>query len=101
MKIKKANCTQTVVGCVRERKSKGLDYPTMITVEYQVGGNIYRVTESIKLKSKVIKLGFLPIGQRKSPVMGNTAVGSSAMVSYNPSNPEEAFITHNIGWANI
>ncbi|MDY5738608.1 MAG: hypothetical protein SPK45_01500 [Anaerovoracaceae bacterium] len=101
MKINKANCTHTVNGHVKELKVKGQDFPTMITVEYQVAGNNYVVTESLKLKSEKIKLGFLPIGQKRVPVMGNTAVGSSATISYNPSNPAEAFITHNIGKANI
>lgn len=101
MKINKANCTQTVNGSVKELKFKGLDFPTMITIEYQVAGNNYVVTESLKLKSEKIKLGFLPIGQKRVPVIGNTAIGSSVTVSYNPNNPIEAFITHNIGKANI
>lgn len=101
MKINKANCTQTVEGRVKELKVKGQDFPTLISVEYQVAGNSFVVTESLKLKSEKIKLGFLPIGQKRVPVMGNTAVGSSAAVSYNPNNPAEAFITHNIGKANI
>ena len=100
MKVNKANCTQTVDGRVKEIKVKGQDFPTMITVEYQVAGNNYTVTESVKLKSVKTKLGFLPIGQKKAPVMGNTAVGSLATVSYNPSNPAESFITHNIGRMN-
>lgn len=101
MKINKANCTQTVEGRVKELKVKGQDFPTMISVEYQVADNTYVVTESLKLKSEKIKLGFFPIGQKRVPVMGNTVVGSSATVNYNPSNPAESFITHNIGKANI
>ncbi len=101
MKINKANCTQTVEGRVKELEVKGQDFPTMISIEYQVAGNSYVVTESLKLKSEKIKLGFLPIGQKRVPVMGSTAVGSPATVSYNPNNPAEAFITHNIGKANI
>lgn len=101
MKINKANCTQTVEGRIKDLKVKGQNFPTMISVEYQVAGNTYIVTESLKLKSEKIKLGFLPIGQKRVPVMGNTAVGSSATVNYNPSNPAESFITHNIGKANI
>ena len=101
MKINKANCTQTVNGYVKELKVKGQDFPTMITVEYQVAGNNYVVTGSLKLKSEKIKFGFFPIGQKRVPVMGNTTVGSSATVSYNPSNPAESFITHNIGKSNI
>lgn len=70
MKINKANCTRTVEGHVKELKIKGQDFPTMISVEYQLAGNTYVVTESLKLKSEKIKLGFLPIGQKRVPVMG-------------------------------
>lgn len=48
MKINKANCTQTVNGTVKELKVKGQDFPTMITVEYQVAGNNYVITESLQ-----------------------------------------------------
>lgn len=101
MRVKKANCTQTVEGRVKELKVKGLDFPTLISVEYQVVGKSYVITESLKLKSEIIKLGFLPVGQKRIPVMGNTAVGSSATVNYNPDNPSEAYITNNIGKTNI
>lgn len=101
MKINKANCTQTVEGRVKELKVKGQDFPTMISVEYQVAGNSYVVTESLKLKSEKIKLGFLPIGQKRVPVMGNTAVGSPATVNYNPSNPEEGYISNNTSVFNV
>lgn len=101
MRINKVNCTQTVDGRVKELKVKGQDFPTMISVEYQVDGSSYVVTESLKFKSESIKLGFLPIGQKRVPVMGNTTIGSPSTVSYNPSNPAESFITNNIGKANI
>lgn len=101
MKIEKDNCTQTVIGKVKALKSKGLERPTVITVEYQVNGNYYEVSESVKLRSEIIKLGFLPIGQKRIPVMGNASVGSDAEVNYNPRNPSEAFITKNIGKFNI
>lgn len=45
MKINKVNCTQTVEGRVKELKVKGQDFPTMISIEYQVAGNSYVVTE--------------------------------------------------------
>lgn len=100
MSVKKSNCTESTRGKVIKVKSKGLNCPTMISVEYQVGDVSYVITESIKLKSEMIKIGFFPIGQKKVPVMGETAEGSSAMVNYNPSNPSEAFITNNIGIMN-
>lgn len=101
MKINKGNCTQSVEGCVKELKVKGQDFPTMISVEYQVAGNNYVITESLKLKSEKIKLGFLPIGQKRVPLMGNTVVGSSATVNYNPSNPAESYISDNTGAYNV
>lgn len=70
MKINKANCTQTVEGRVKELKVKGQDFPTMVYVEYQVADNTYVVTESLKLKSEKIKLGFLSIGLNKLNVSG-------------------------------
>lgn len=101
MKINIANCTQTICGHVKELKVKGQDFPTMITVEYHVAGNNYVVTESLKLKSEKIKLEFLPVGQKRVPIMGDTVVGSSAMVGYNSDDPKESFITHNVGKANV
>ena len=101
MKIKKSNCTETTQGIIKGLKSKGMDFPTMVTVEYQVNGVNYEVVESLKLKSEVIKFVFLPIGQNRVPTMGDTRVGSAAQVNYNPMNPKEAFITKNTGKANV
>ena len=101
MKANHSNCTEVILGTIKNLRVKGQDCPTMITVEYQVNGTSYEITEPLKLKSEKIKLGFLPIGQKRVPVMGNTAVGNTAMVNYNPNNPSEAFITNNIGKATI
>lgn len=101
MKITNSNCTDTTFGTIKSLKIKGHDFPTLITVEYQVDGKSFEITESLKLKSEKIKLGFLPVGQKRVSVIGNIEVGSSVKVNYNPSNPLEAFITDNIGKANI
>lgn len=101
MGVRKKRCTEMTDGIIKDVKSKGLDFPTIITVEYQVDGICYEVKESIKLKSKAIKIGFLPIGQEKTPRMGETRVGYSASVTYNPDNPAESYITYNTGKANI
>lgn len=101
MKINKENCTQTVDGRVKRLDIRGQDFPTMVTVEYQVAGVNYTVTESLKMRGEKMKLGFLTIGLKRIPAMGNTAVDSAASVSYNPDNPAEAFITYNVGKANI
>ncbi len=99
-KKKRALCTQVTNGIVTKLKSKGLDFPTIITVRYTVNSVTYEISESIKLKSKIIKIGFIPVGQKKYPVMPETSEGSTARVNYNPANPAEAFLTDNIGIMN-
>ena len=89
------------IGTVTEVKARGLDFPTRITVEYVVNGKSYSVSESIKLKSKAIKLGFLPIGQERVPVMGDTRVGAKTEVLYCSSNPSDAIIKENRGKQNV
>lgn len=101
MKISKEKCTEKVLGTVKNLKIKGQDFPTMITVEYHVSGSAYEVTETLKLKSEKIKLGFLTVGQKRVPTMGDTRVGSAAWVNYNPDAPEEAYITNNTGKTNV
>ncbi|WP_458458050.1 hypothetical protein [Pseudobutyrivibrio sp.] len=96
--IDKRNCTAITTGKIKELRSRGLNKATMIIVEYCVDGVAYEVKEGIKLKSESIKIGFIPIGQRKSPVMGDVSVGSNTSISYNPQNPAEAFITKNKGF---
>ena len=101
MKKANSNCTATTSGTVVNIKVKGQDSPTMISVSYMVNGSTYELTESIKLKSEKIKLGFLTIGLRRVPKMGNTAIGSIVRVNYNPDSPAEAYLTDNIGKANV
>ncbi|SFI09830.1 hypothetical protein SAMN04487830_12229 [Pseudobutyrivibrio sp. OR37] len=96
--IDKRNCTAITTGKIKELRSRGLNKATMIIVEYCVDGVTYEVQEGIKLKSEAIKIGFIPIGQKKSPVMGDVSVGSNTSISYNPQNPAEAFITNNRGF---
>ncbi len=73
----------------------------MVTVEYVVDGKNYKITESIKWKCELIKIDFLPIGQKCYAKMGATTVGSTAEISFNPNNPAEAFITKNVGKINV
>jgi hypothetical protein len=96
----KKNCNVTILGTVKEIKNRGLDFPTMITVNYTVDSIVYEITENIKLKSAPIKFGFLTIGQRQLPRMKNIRVGSSVMIKYNISNPKEAYIINNSGIMN-
>ncbi len=101
MKVNKANCTAITSGTIVDLRVKGLDFPTVITVRYEAGGRTYEIEDSIKLRSEAIKIGFLPVGQKRVPVMGSTSVGSAARVSYNPADPAEAFLTDNIGKCNV
>ena len=94
-------CTQLTNGIVIDLKNKGLDFPTIVTVEYEVLGVFYQISESIKYRSEFIKIGFLPIGQKKIPKLGSTVVGSSVRVSYNPDNPDVAYLPDNIGKINV
>lgn len=45
-------------GVVVDLKIKGIDSPTIVTVEYEIEGVKYTIKETLKLKSEVIKLGF-------------------------------------------
>lgn len=94
--MKKENCTITIDGKVVSLKSKGIDAPSVVIVEYEVNNVKYQLKESVKLESKAIKLGFIPIGQRLIPKI-NTTVGAIVQISYNPDKPSEAYIVGNEG----
>ena len=99
-KKNRRKCTGEVVGTIVKMDRKSMEMPTMITVEYVVDEVKYTIKESVKLKSKLIKIGFLPIGQVKTPRMGDIAVGGTATVCYNPGQPEKAYIKENVGIMN-
>lgn len=94
--MNKENCTSTIDGKVISLKSKGIDHPSIVTVEYLVNNVKYQVEESVKLKSKTIKLGFIPIGQKLMPKI-DTTVGAIVQIRYNPDKPSEAYIVGNEG----
>lgn len=87
-------------GEIIANESQQLSAPTYITVAYQVGDMRYRITESVKLKSEVIKWGFLPVGQMKSPKLDDVRVGAKVKVAYDPNRPSRAYIVGNEGWIN-
>ncbi len=89
-----------VKGKIVELKNRGLDCPTIMTVQYQVDDVKYTISESIKLKSQAIKLGPIPIGQRKIPIMGDIKKGTIVTVKYDPENPSKAIIKENGGFQN-
>lgn len=89
-------CTADAVGTITLLKSSGFSTSFRITVVYTANGNAYECREFTTMKSKAIKLGFLPIGQRIVPILGNISVGSKVRVKYNPDNPAEAYLPDNV-----
>lgn len=87
------------IGTVIDLKIKGLDFPTVVEVEYEVDGEKYTIKESLKLKSEAIKLGFLPIGQRKIPKV-KCEKGGTVIVVYDEEKPQKGHIKGNDGLVN-
>lgn len=86
-------------GIVIDFKNKGLDFPSVVTVEYEVENKKYIIEESVKLKNETIKLGFLPIGQRKIPKV-KCEKGGFVIIEYNLDNPQKGHIKGNDGVIN-
>ncbi len=84
-------------GRVLKIVDKGLDYPWVIHVSYNVGDMEYMIKETAKVKSEVIKVGKMPVGQRKTFVIGPLAVGDTVTVKYDEKNPGRAIIAGNEG----
>lgn len=86
-------------GVVVDLKIKGTDSPTVVTVEYEVEGVKYTIKETLKLKNEVIKLGFLPIGQRQVPKV-KCEKGKTVIIEYEERTPEKGHIKGNDGIIN-
>lgn len=82
---------------IKKIVKRGIDQPSMVTVEYEVDQCKYQISEAVKLKGQAIKLGPVPIGRKKTPVMGDIQVGSKAKVRYNTENPSQAILQDNKG----
>ncbi len=99
-KKKIAICTEMTEGTVIKIKRRGVDAPIVLVAEYEVGGEKYTISESLKFKSELIKIGPIPIGQNKSPVMGTVEEGKTVTVCYQATNPKKAIIRDNEGLMN-
>ena len=95
---KNKRCICEVQGTIIRLKLKGGNGPFIVTVQYQAGGALYSVSETVKLKSSMIKAGPVPVGQRKTPVMGDIKEGTVVTVKYNPEDHREAIIKGNEGF---
>lgn len=101
MRNKYKNCTALTTGIISDLKIKGQDFPTVITVQYVVDMKSYSISDTIKLKSEKVKVGFLTVGQKRVAALGETSVGSEVRVQYDPDNPGIAFLPDNEGKANV
>lgn len=84
-------------GTVEDIKLKGLNHPWVITVSYNVNGQDYMVKETVKLKTETLRAGRIPIGQKKTFVMGDVKAGDEIMVRYDEKRPEKAIVEGNDG----
>lgn len=76
---------------------KGQDHPWVIHVQYGVDGMTYEIKETAKMKSSVIKVAGVPIGQRKTFVLGAVREGDLLEIRYDMQHPEKAIIYRNDG----
>ena len=99
----KKSCNKECVGIIKEIIVKGIDFPSIICVEYQVDGKAYELKETLVMKKgKNIMLGFIPVGYKtKSLIEIRTGIkaiaGNKVNVKYEDSNPNNAYLIDNVG----
>lgn len=96
-KRKKRNYRGITQGKVIRIVDKGMDYPWVIHVQYNVNGHDYKIKETAKMKSTAIKIAGIPVGQRKTFVLGNIKEGDLIEIHYDEDHPEKAIIYGNDG----
>lgn len=96
-KRKKRNYRGITQGKVIRIVDKGMDYPWVIHVQYNVNGHDYKIKETAKMKSTAIKIVGIPVGQRKTFVLGNIKEGDLIEIHYDEDHPEKAIIYGNDG----
>lgn len=96
---KEREYTGEAVGTVVRFRMGGIDCPSSVCVRYEVDGRTYECRETVKLKSELIKIGPVPIGQRKRGKIASR-VGSKVRVAYLPSDPSKAILADNAGLMN-
>ena len=93
--FKKNKCICDTVGKI-VKVSYGDEECRRVTVEYVVDNCTYQLKENITVKSTAIKLGGIPIGQRKVEYI-TAGLGEEVAVKYNPQKPTDAYLRDNIG----
>jgi len=101
--MNKKSCNKECNGIIKEIIVKGIDFPSIICVEYEVDGKTYEKKENLVMKKeKNIVLGFIPVGYKtKSLIEIRTGIkataGNKVNVKYEESNPNNAYLTDNVG----
>ncbi|MBM6905627.1 hypothetical protein H6A29_05205 [Collinsella tanakaei] len=96
---KEREYTGETIGTVVRFRRGGIDRPTSACVRYEVDGRTYECRETLKLESELIKIGPVPIGQRKRGKIASR-VGSKVRVVYLSSDPSKAILADNTGLMN-
>lgn len=94
--MNKKNYTAETKGTIVKSLLASTESPRL-TVSYTVNGQDYTITENITSKSEAIKIGFIPIGQRKIWQVKKINVGEELTIIYDPHNPKNAHIKGNDG----
>ncbi|MDM8271298.1 DUF3592 domain-containing protein [Thermophilibacter provencensis] len=90
----------STTGTVVRVRPGSTDRPTVVYVRYVVDGTAYECHETVKLTSEPIKLGPVPVGQRKRGKIPSS-VGSEVRVAYLPADPSKAILADNGGLMNV
>lgn len=99
--MNKKSCNKECNGIIKEIIVKGIDFPSIICVEYEVDGKTYEKKENLVMKKeKNIVLGFISVGYKtKSLIELRTGipatVGNQVKVKYNEENPQKAYLPDN------
>lgn len=97
---KKASYQGMVEGTIVQLKKRGREAPWIIKVNYCVDGMNYQIQETVKLKSQAIRWKGIPIGQRKTFVLGKIKEGDPILIRYDMNDPKRAIIDGNDGLIN-
>lgn len=87
-------------GEVTSLSSHGAEHVTVARVRYEVGGRAYELEEALALRSEAVRLGPVPVGQRKVPKLGDVRPGRKVEVAYLPDDPSQALVVGNDGLMN-
>lgn len=93
---KKEKCTQEIMGTLIKKKWNGDVW--FLTVEYEISGIKYKVTEQLTYKiTKAPKIGKIPIGYDSISAIKGRELGSEIRVMYNPEKPKQSYLPDNNG----